>query len=334
MEEKKSLGKYIQSKRKKLNMTQKELADRLFVSESAVSKWERGLSYPDITLINEICEALHISEHELFTASDDWHQRKLIKQSNAYQRHRKIYLILTFLTCAAMVIPTFIWGLTHPDGMRTFGVTFGAACLVFSFLDVPVLAETQKALKCFISAFGSLLLLLILCKLTGVARDPHWLWMALPGVSLGVLGVFLPIILAHSDFKHPIMHHKAALCFGVDTALVYLLLIFGQLFYAQHQDFSLIFTLVTPLFAVAWGIFLVAHYTRWPLPFKISGGFIIAGAYFCAAPFLLKLSGQSAAVTIGSHHYAAPIVGLFFFIAAGAATVIGGVWHHQHSQNH
>lgn len=45
MEEKKSLGKYIQNKRKHLNMTQKELAEQLFVSESAVSKWERGVSH-------------------------------------------------------------------------------------------------------------------------------------------------------------------------------------------------------------------------------------------------------------------------------------------------
>lgn len=325
MEEKKSLGKYIQNKRKHLNMTQKELAEQLFVSESAVSKWERGLSYPDITLISEICKVLQITEHELFTASDDWHQRKLIQQSNAYQRHRKIYLILTCLTCAAMVIPTFIWGLSNPHGLRTFWITFGAACLVFSFLDVPVLAETQKALKCFISAFGSLLLLLILCKLTGVAKDPHFLWMALPGTSLGVLGVFLPILLAHSDLKHPIMHHKAALCLGVDTALIYLLLIFGQLFYAARPDFVLIFTLITPLFAAAWGIFLVAHYTRWSVPFKISGCFGVTAAYFFAAPALAKLSGQSVAVTVGTHHYATPAVGLFFLTAAGIAAVIGSI---------
>lgn len=42
MEEKISFGKFIMKKRKEKNMTQKELAQKLFVTESAVSKWERG----------------------------------------------------------------------------------------------------------------------------------------------------------------------------------------------------------------------------------------------------------------------------------------------------
>ena len=50
MENKKSFGTFICQRRKELGMTQKEFAQRLFVTDSAVSKWERGLAYPDITL--------------------------------------------------------------------------------------------------------------------------------------------------------------------------------------------------------------------------------------------------------------------------------------------
>lgn len=77
MEDKSTLGKFIQTKRKELGLSQKELAKALYVTESAVSKWERGISYPDITMISGICEVLHISEHELCTASEDRQQRKL-----------------------------------------------------------------------------------------------------------------------------------------------------------------------------------------------------------------------------------------------------------------
>lgn len=53
--EKRSFGEFITQRRKALGMTQREFADKLFVTDSAVSKWERGMSYPDITLIRDIC---------------------------------------------------------------------------------------------------------------------------------------------------------------------------------------------------------------------------------------------------------------------------------------
>lgn len=68
MEKRENFGRYIKEKRKAAGLSQKELATQLFVSESAVSKWERGLSYPDMTLVTSLCEILHVSEHELLTA--------------------------------------------------------------------------------------------------------------------------------------------------------------------------------------------------------------------------------------------------------------------------
>ena len=44
MENKKTFGEYICRRRKELGLTQREFAQRLFVTESAVSKWERGVS--------------------------------------------------------------------------------------------------------------------------------------------------------------------------------------------------------------------------------------------------------------------------------------------------
>ena len=61
MENKKTFGAYILQRRRELGMTQKELAEKLYVTESAVSKWERGLSYPDITILQNLCVILHTS---------------------------------------------------------------------------------------------------------------------------------------------------------------------------------------------------------------------------------------------------------------------------------
>ena len=53
MKDKKTFGSFIKQKRIEKNYSQKDLAELLFVTESAVSKWERGVTYPDITLISE-----------------------------------------------------------------------------------------------------------------------------------------------------------------------------------------------------------------------------------------------------------------------------------------
>ena len=47
-----NLGTKIAKLRKEQNMTQQELANKLNITDKAVSKWERGLSYPDITSIS------------------------------------------------------------------------------------------------------------------------------------------------------------------------------------------------------------------------------------------------------------------------------------------
>ena len=58
-------GATIKSLREKRGMTQAQLAKTLSVSDKAVSKWETGAGYPDITLLESIADALHVSVAEL-----------------------------------------------------------------------------------------------------------------------------------------------------------------------------------------------------------------------------------------------------------------------------
>ncbi|MBO4509867.1 MAG: helix-turn-helix transcriptional regulator, partial [Lachnospiraceae bacterium] len=53
-----SIGTTIAKKRKALGFTQKELADRLKVSFQAISKWEKGISNPDVELLPALAEIL------------------------------------------------------------------------------------------------------------------------------------------------------------------------------------------------------------------------------------------------------------------------------------
>ena len=62
---KESFGSFVAEQRKAEGYTQRELAERLFVSDKAVSKWERGLSMPDISLLIPLAEILEVSVTEL-----------------------------------------------------------------------------------------------------------------------------------------------------------------------------------------------------------------------------------------------------------------------------
>ncbi len=64
----KSLGQKICSLRKEKGMTQNDLAEKMNVTDKAVSKWERDLSYPDINSIPRLAETLNVSVEELLNA--------------------------------------------------------------------------------------------------------------------------------------------------------------------------------------------------------------------------------------------------------------------------
>ena len=74
------IGKYIASKRKSLGMTQKQLAEKLGMSDKSVSKWERGVCLPDVSVYKELCSILGISLNE-FLAGEDISQENMIQKS-------------------------------------------------------------------------------------------------------------------------------------------------------------------------------------------------------------------------------------------------------------
>ena len=65
------IGKYISYKRKQKGLTQKELGEMLLMSDKAVSKWERGISLPDISLLPELAKIFNITVDELLNGEDN-----------------------------------------------------------------------------------------------------------------------------------------------------------------------------------------------------------------------------------------------------------------------
>ena len=69
--EKEKTGKYIKEKRTSLGMTQQQLADKIQVTEKAVSRWETGRGAPDISLLLPLAKELKVSAAELLNGEDD-----------------------------------------------------------------------------------------------------------------------------------------------------------------------------------------------------------------------------------------------------------------------
>lgn len=61
------IGKFIAECRKKHNLTQESLAEKLGITYKAVSKWECGKSLPDASIMIELCDILEINVNELLT---------------------------------------------------------------------------------------------------------------------------------------------------------------------------------------------------------------------------------------------------------------------------
>ena len=59
------IGKFIAECRKKVNLTQMQLAEKLGITDKAVSKWERGIAMPDSAIMLELCDILNINVNDL-----------------------------------------------------------------------------------------------------------------------------------------------------------------------------------------------------------------------------------------------------------------------------
>ncbi|MGN1101304.1 MAG: helix-turn-helix domain-containing protein [Huintestinicola sp.] len=75
-------GALIKKRRTELGLTQKALADKMNISDKTVSKWERGLGFPDVNLISELSEILSVSIESLILGRCEQNEFKEINMKN------------------------------------------------------------------------------------------------------------------------------------------------------------------------------------------------------------------------------------------------------------
>lgn len=243
--EKKSFGAYIRAKREQAGLTQRALAERLHVVESAVSKWERALSYPDVSLVPDICRELSITEHEFFTACDD---EKRAAEGRAKVRLR-IWRWSATLLCAVTLGICFLCDLLLYGNLGWFWIVFTGLGIFFSLAVLPLWLKQKRILYALACGTISLLALLLSCWRFA---DGHWLLggLAITAVSLALpWGLFLLWRNCSSPFPVP-----AAILF---TLWLPVLLVVIQLFTAERWLWRLGLPIAGLCLAFLWAALLI-----------------------------------------------------------------------------
>ena len=192
MKDKKTFGSFIKEKRIEKNYSQKDLAQMLYVTESAVSKWERGVTYPDITMISDLCRVLGVTEHELIESSHDTEYREMKDDALKYNKLKKtLFWILN--SCYFIAILTcFIVNLAVDHKLSWFFIVLISIVCGYTFCPTVTWIYNKFKLVIFIgSTILSLFLLFLTCS---IYTSDYWFMIATLGTILGYFIIFYPIL--------------------------------------------------------------------------------------------------------------------------------------------
>ena len=220
MTDKKAFGSFIRTKRTEKNYSQKDLAEMLFVTEGAVSKWERGVSYPDITLISDICRALDITEHELITASIDNNTRKIRHEAHKFRIIRNTWFLVPTISYSIALLVCFICNLAVNHTLSWFFIVLSSLLCGYSFIPTFTLFFNSKKLLVFTSSsYTSICILLLTCAI--YTNNLSWLLTACIGVLMGYVLIFIPILLSKTKYSR----YKFIISFMIIFILTILMLV-------------------------------------------------------------------------------------------------------------
>jgi transcriptional regulator with XRE-family HTH domain len=140
-------------RRKQLSMTQQQIADQLGVTNKAVSKWETGDGYPDITIIPALAEILQITTDELLTGVKPKLQAEM-NQKSPYTKEECIHEFTTmkpvsiFLTVIGVILAFCFWIV-----WQSFAWSFGT-CGVLTVLSLFCLYVAFNEMKNKLNRIG------------------------------------------------------------------------------------------------------------------------------------------------------------------------------------
>ena len=171
----KTVGIFISSCRKEKKLTQEQLASKLNISDRAISKWERGLSLPDASIMIELCEILEISVNELLSGEriekesyNKKAEKLLVEMTNLKEESDKkmlsLEIVIGFLGMFILLSLTFIAAFIEMDDwIRVVLIVTGfVVCLIAVYFGLKIEQEAgyYECNKChhkYVPTFNSVL---------------------------------------------------------------------------------------------------------------------------------------------------------------------------------
>jgi transcriptional regulator with XRE-family HTH domain len=146
------IGKFIAECRKKNNLTQAQLAEKLFISDRAVSKWENGKSMPDSSIMLSLCKELKITVNDLLNGEvvsmdkyNEQMENKLLEMVKEKEKTDKqllnLEVVIGILSLLVLFIPIIIGALLpiEKDWIRLVIVFSGMIpCLIGFFFALKI----------------------------------------------------------------------------------------------------------------------------------------------------------------------------------------------------
>ena len=135
------IGKFIADCRKRKNLTQMQLAEKLGITDKAVSKWERGVAMPDTLIMLELCDILGISVNELLSGekidmenNNQKNEQLLLDMAKELEKKNKTIWtsmwVIMIASMTALFAGIFVAAFLIPEGIWQL-ITILGSCVVF-----------------------------------------------------------------------------------------------------------------------------------------------------------------------------------------------------------
>lgn len=137
-------------RRKELKLTQKELATKLNISDKVISKWETGVSYPDLTMINQLANALEITINELLSAPEFNENTNNTIDNNNNENillSYKISFIISISLAIASILLAILALLLENNNLRVIILVISILLLILSITISLIKNVKYKQLK-------------------------------------------------------------------------------------------------------------------------------------------------------------------------------------------